>query len=90
MVLSLFDGIIGWRYSIYRLAINVTLFFAVLDGLAAAGIKFPALTEVLTAYVPFYDIGMGWFVPAVVAAVLGWVVSSFRDARDNDALTAEQ
>jgi LIVCS family branched-chain amino acid:cation transporter len=90
VVLSLFDGIIGWRYSIYRLAINVTLFFAVLDGLAAAGIKFPALTEVLTAYVPFYDIGMGWFVPAVVAAVLGWVVSSFRDARDNDALTAEQ
>ncbi|MBQ4212719.1 MAG: branched-chain amino acid transport system II carrier protein [Selenomonas sp.] len=90
VVLSLFDGLIGWRYSIYRLAINVTLFFAVLDGLAAAGIKFPALTEVLTAYVPFYDIGMGWFVPAVVAAVLGWVVSSFRDARDNDALTAEQ
>ena len=90
VVLSLFDGLIGWRYSIYRLAINVTLFFAVLDGLAAAGIKFPALTEVLTAYVPFYDIGMGWFVPAVVAAVLGWAVSSFRDARDNDALTAEQ
>ena len=90
VVLSLFDGLIGWRYSIYRLAINVTLFFAVLDGLAAAGIKFPALTEVLTAYVPCYDIGMGWFVPAVVAAVLGWVVSSFRDARDNDALTAEQ
>ena len=90
VVLSLFDGLIGWRYSIYRLAINVTLFFAVLDGLAAAGIKFPALTEVLTAYVPFYDIGMGWFVPAVVAAVLGWGVSSFRDARDNDALTAEQ
>ncbi len=90
VVLSLFDGIIGWRYSIYRLAINVTLFFAVLDGLAAAGIKFPALTEVLTAYVPFYDIGMGWFVPAVVAAACGWVLSSFRDARDNDALTAEQ
>jgi len=90
VVLSLFDGIIGWRYSIYRLAINVTLFFAVLDGLAAAGIKFPALTEVLTAYVPFYDIGMGWFVPAVVAAACGWVLSSFRDARDNEVLTTEQ
>ena len=90
VVLSLFDGVIGWRYSVYRLAIDVTLFFAVLDGLAAAGIRFPALTEVLTAYVPFYDIGMGWFVPAVVAAALGWGVSSFRDARDNEALTAEQ
>ena len=90
VVLSLFDGFIGWRYSIYRLAINVTLFFAVLDGLAAAGIKFPALTEVLTAYVPFYDIGMGWFVPAVVAAACGWVVSSFRDVRDNEVLTTEQ
>ncbi len=90
VVLSLFDGFIGWRYSIYRLAVNVTLFFAVLDGLAAAGIKFPALTEVLTSYVPFYDIGMGWFVPAVAAAVLGWGVSSFRDARDNEVLTTEQ
>jgi LIVCS family branched-chain amino acid:cation transporter len=90
VVLSLFDGLIGWRYSIYRLAINVTLFFAVLDGLAAAGIKFPALTDVLTAYVPFYDIGMGWFVPAVVAAAFGWVVSSLRGADNRDALTAEQ
>jgi len=62
----------------------------VLDGLAAAGIKFPALTEFLTAYVPFYDIGMGWFVPAVVAAAVGWVYSSFRDARDSEVLTTEQ
>lgn len=90
VVLSLFDGFIGWRYSVYRLAINVTLVFAVLDGLAAAGIKFPALTEFLTAYVPFYDIGMGWFVPAVVAAAVGWVYSSFRDARDSEVLTTEQ
>ena len=90
VVLSLFDGFIGWRYSVYRMAVNVTLVFAVLDGLAAAGIKFPALTELLTAYVPFYDIGMGWFVPAVVAAALGWGVSSFRDARDSEVLTAEQ
>jgi len=90
VVLSLFDGFIGWRYSVYRLAINVTLVFAVLDGLAAAGIKFPALTEFLTAYVPFYDIGMGWFVPAVVAAAVGWVYSSFWDARDSEVLTTEQ
>ena len=44
----------------------------------------------LTAYVPFYDIGMGWFVPALVAAALGWLMSSFRDAQDGEALTAEQ
>jgi LIVCS family branched-chain amino acid:cation transporter len=40
--------------------------------------------------VPFYDIGMGWFVPAVVAAAVGWVYSSFRDARDSEVLTTEQ
>ncbi len=89
VVLSLFDGVIGWRYSVYRMAINVTLVFAVLDGLAAAGIKFPALTAVLSAYVPFYDIGMGWFVPALAAAALGWLVSEVRGAKEHEALTAE-
>ena len=90
VVLSLFDGFIGGRYAVYRLAVGVTMFFAVLDGLAAAGIKFPALTEMLVAYVPFYAIGMGWFVPALAAAALGWCVSSFRENHDHEALTAEQ
>lgn len=89
VVLSLFDGIIAWRYSVYRMAINVTLIFAVLDGLAAAGIKFPALTAVLSQYVPFYDIGMGWFVPALLAAALGWLIAEVRGAKENEALTAE-
>lgn len=89
VVLSLFDGIIAWRYSVYRMAINVTLVFAVLDGLAAAGIKFPALTAVLSQYVPFYDIGMGWFVPALLAAALGWLIAEVRGAKENEALTAE-
>ena len=89
VVLSLFDGVIGWRYSVYRMAINVTLIFAVLDGLAAAGIKFPALTAVLSQYVPFYDIGMGWFVPALLAAGLGWLLAEVRGAKENEALPAE-
>ncbi len=89
VVLSLFDGVIGWRYSVYRMAINVTLVFAVLDGLAAAGIKFPALTAVLSQYVPFYDIGMGWFVPAVAAAAFGWLLAEVRGAKEQEALTAE-
>lgn len=89
VVLSLFDGVIGWRYSVYRMAINVTLVFAVLDGLSAAGIKFPALTAVLSQYVPFYDIGMGWFVPAVAAAAFGWLLAEVRGAKEEEALTAE-
>ena len=55
----------------------------------AAGVKFAALQSIFSAYVPFYDIGMGWFVPALAAAVLGWVVDSLRGAHARDAVTAE-
>ena len=77
------------RYNVYRLAIDVTLVFAVLDGLAAAGVKFAALHGFLSAYVPFYDIGMGWFVPALAAALLGWIIDALHGAHARDAVTAE-
>ena len=85
VVLSLLDRFIGWRRSIYQWACDITLAFAVVDGLNAAGIHVPVLNAVLADYVPFYSIMMGWLLPAIVGAVIGWGVSLFRTAPSEEA-----
>ncbi len=74
VVLSLFDGIIGSRPGIYRGALLATLVFSAIDALSAAGLGLPAITGVLSEYVPFYGIQMGWLVPAVLGAAVGGVL----------------
>ena len=88
VLLSLFDRLIGWRRSIYRGAMNCTLVFAVIDGLNAAGIQIPGLNELLTAYLPFYTLTMGWVVPALTGAAVGLVYSFFQEEPAKDVAIA--
>lgn len=74
VVLSLFDRWIGRRGNIYRYAVDATLVFAVIAGLETAGFVIPAVHAFLVAYVPFFSMGMGWFVPALLGAVIGFFV----------------
>ena len=76
VVLSLFDSIIGSRPGIYRGALLATLVFSAIDALSAAGLGLPAITGLLSEYVPFYGIQMGWLVPAVLGAVVGGMLGS--------------
>lgn len=71
VVLSLFDHYIGRRGNIYRFAIDATLVFAVIAGLETAGLVIPAVHTFLADYVPFFAMGMGWLVPALLGAVIG-------------------
>ncbi|WP_033170243.1 branched-chain amino acid transport system II carrier protein [Selenomonas sp. ND2010] len=79
VLLSLFDRFIGWRRSVYRGAMNCTMIFAIIDGLNAASIQLPGVNEFLTAYLPFYSITMGWVIPALLGAALGFVYSFFQE-----------
>ncbi len=72
VVLSLFDGIIGNRKEIYRCAIQFTLVFSLFEGLKAAGIEIPMLNFWLEEYLPFYDIMLGWLLPALAGTIIGW------------------
>ncbi len=80
VILSLFDRFIGWRRSIYRGAMALTLIFSLIDGLHAAGLSSAPIHALLVEYIPFYAIMMGWVCPAVVGAVLGFAVSLFQTA----------
>ena len=82
VILSLFDRVIGWRKSIYHWALNLTLVFALIDGLNAAGIHFHPLNQLLTAYLPFYKLTMGWVVPAICGTAIGLVLSFFQKKED--------
>lgn len=82
VILSLFDRVIGWRKSIYHWALNLTLVFALIDGLNAAGIHFHPLNQLLTAYLPFYKLTMGWVVPAICGTAIGLVLSFFQKKKD--------
>lgn len=78
VILSLFDRMIGWRKGVYRWALNLTLIFALIDGLNVAGIHFHLLNQLLTAYLPFYSLTMGWVVPALCGTAIGLVLSFFQ------------
>ena len=80
VILSLFDRFIGWRKSIYRGAIALTLIFSLIDGLHAAGLGSAPIHDLLVTYIPFYDIMMGWVCPAVLGAVAGLFISFFQTA----------
>ena len=73
-MLSLFDRWIGKRSNVYRFSIGVTLVFAVLAGLETAGVVIPSVQAFLAAHVPLYAMGMGWLLPALLAALLGYFV----------------
>lgn len=78
VILSLFDRMIGWRKGVYRWALNLTLIFALIDGLNAAGIHFHLFNQLLTAYLPFYSLTMGLVVPALCGTAIGLVLSFFQ------------
>ena len=86
VILSLFDRFIGWRRSIYRGAMNCTLVFAILAGMAAADINIPGVSEFLTAYLPFYSIMMGWIIPAFAGAFAGWLYSLVQKPQSNEKM----
>ncbi|HBT80060.1 MAG TPA: branched-chain amino acid transport system II carrier protein [Selenomonas sp.] len=83
VVLSMFESWIGTHYLVYRYAAYATLAFAVVDALNAAGFRSEALNALLAQYLPFYSITMGWLVPALIGAIVGWFVSSLQDRMES-------
>jgi len=78
VILSLFARWIGERKAVYRCAIAFTLPFCLMDGLNAAGIQIQEINYLLSQYIPFFGIMLGWFVPALTGTVIGAVISCFQ------------
>ncbi|MEC2145722.1 branched-chain amino acid transport system II carrier protein, partial [Bacillus spizizenii] len=48
------------------------------DGLNEAGVKIEVVNRVFTQILPMYSIGLGWFIPAIIGGLGGYILSMFR------------
>ncbi len=55
----------------YVLAMLFAFIIGIFDGLKTAGIKLDGAYELLSSWIPFYDLGIGWIVPAIIGALIG-------------------
>lgn len=73
IVLSLLQPVIGIGKSMYRVSVAFTLVYATYDVLTILGFNLDGFAK-LIGFVPFFDLGLGWIVPAIVGALIGYVV----------------
>ncbi|MBO1305040.1 branched-chain amino acid transport system II carrier protein [Enterococcus sp. 669A] len=83
ILLSIAGPLFKHRRGVYQMTTAFTIVPAIFDGLAAspAGISnSPVVSSLLTfvgKYLPFFHIGMGWILPAVVGFLIGLVYAMY-------------
>ena len=82
VLLSLFSGLWRKRTGVYRWSLAFTFAFSIFDGLNAADLQIDAINTLFGQYIPFYAVHLGWLVPAVLGAVLGFFLSGRKMAAD--------
>ncbi len=73
--------------SVYRWSMLFTGIFSVIDGIKAAGIQIEGLYSFLNQYLPLFEAGMGWVVPALIGAVIGLLIPS---TKKPDSMTKDK
>ncbi len=71
------------RNEVYRGALLATGLISIFDGLSNAGINVKFALEIFGRFLPLFSQGIGWLVPAIIGATLGWIVSKMRVGTDN-------
>ncbi len=82
MLMSFIDNSFNRKPIVYILALSFTAVVSFFDGLVVANIKVTPVIELLE-YLPLYEQQIGWLLPAIVGALIGYVISLFQ--RENKA-----
>lgn len=75
MALTFLHNFFKGRKEVYQWSMGLTFIVALFDGLNAAGISFAPINELFANILPLYGQGLGWIVPAILGAVIGFVIS---------------
>lgn len=70
IVLSFIKRYIGHRRMVYVLAMAFAFCIAFVNGLEKANISLGVITA-LCKQIPFYNLGFGWIIPAIIGAMIG-------------------
>ncbi|HCC3140697.1 TPA: branched-chain amino acid transport system II carrier protein, partial [Legionella pneumophila] len=82
ILLALFSPLFKGKQSVYLTAIVLTLFVSILDGYQALIDSIPEaklgffeqIGNLYENILPFYEIGLGWVLPAFIGALIGYLV----------------
>ncbi|WP_071394018.1 branched-chain amino acid transport system II carrier protein [Bacillus tuaregi] len=75
MALTFLHSFFKGRKEVYQWSMGLTFIVALFDGLNAAGISFAPINDLFTSILPLYSQGLGWIVPAIIGALIGYVTS---------------
>ena len=62
---------------VYIYSLGLTFLVSLFDGFNAAGLKIEAVNN-LFAYLPLHSVGLGWVVPAILGAIIGYTIGMMK------------
>ncbi|WP_034671725.1 branched-chain amino acid transport system II carrier protein, partial [Ectobacillus panaciterrae] len=68
---SSFNG----RSEVYQGSLILTFIISLFDGLNAAGIHIEVIHNFFTQFLPMYNVGLGWILPAIIGGLCGYIFS---------------
>jgi len=66
------------RSEVYQGSLILTFIVSIFDGLNAAGIHIEVIHDFFTKFLPMYNVGLGWILPAIIGGLCGYSVSVIR------------
>ncbi|WP_259424156.1 branched-chain amino acid transport system II carrier protein [Bacillus velezensis] len=69
------------KSKVYQGSLLLTFITSLFDGLNTAGIKIEIINRILTQFFPLYSIGLGWFLPAILGGIGGYIYSAIMGQR---------
>lgn len=78
ILLSIFQQMAGGDKFMYQLSVAITSVYAIYDVLISLNINVSVFKNILSI-APFFNEGLGWIVPAVIAAMIGYVLDMFNN-----------
>ncbi|MGB6778197.1 MAG: branched-chain amino acid transport system II carrier protein [Planococcus citreus] len=74
VILSFFDHSFYQKSYVYVIPLVLTGIVSVFDALKSSGFEFNAITQIFS-YLPFYEQGIGWLVPAIIGTLAGIIIA---------------
>lgn len=62
------------RPAVYQISLLFTFIVSLVDSLQETAFKINALDSFLAGFLPMYDIGLGWIFPAIIGALIGYIL----------------
>lgn len=78
MLLALVGNFFNHAPIVYGMSLIFTGVVALYDGIKTAGFEIPAYNNLLSM-LPLYEQSIGWLVPAIVGAVIGYIIHLIKD-----------